>query len=248
MRVSVPDLFTSRQRASGKPPTIARQAATPATTPVADKPLLRGWSHAIAVVAAVAATVALSWASRDDLPRLLSLLAYGLSLSALFATSALYHIGTWPGRWRTTLRAIDHANIFFVIAGTYTPICVNVLSGPLRVFMLATIWIVAAAGSIASVGTLRLPRWLSVGLYVGAGWLALIPAPSLVRLLPSGAIALLLGGGLLYTVGAVVYARRRPDPFPRTFGYHEVFHLCVIGGSAAFLTVIWIWVLPFPRS
>ena len=217
------------------------------TSTVAGKPLLRGWSHAVAVVPAVAATVILISQSRDDLPRLLSMLVYGVSLIALYATSALYHIGSWAGRWRTTLRAIDHTNIFLVIAGTYTPICVNLLSGWLRPTVLISIWIVAAAGVTFSVAALRLPRWLGVTLYVGAGWIALVPAPTLVQTLPLPASVLLLGGGLLYTAGATIYACRRPDPLPHIFGYHEIFHLFVIAGSAAFFVLIWVWVIPFPR-
>jgi hemolysin III len=94
----------------------------PATVSLPIKPVFRGWSHAAAAIAAIAATMALGWETRADPPRLLSMLVYGATLVALYATSALYHIGEWRGRWRTTLRAIDHANIFFVIAGTYTPI------------------------------------------------------------------------------------------------------------------------------
>ena len=219
-----------------------------ATSPASPRPLLRGWSHAVAVVPAVAATVLLAALSRDDLPRLVSMLVYGGSLVALYATSALYHIGPWTGRWRTILRSADHANIFLVIAGTYTPICVNLLSGWLRPAILVAVWTVAMAGATFSVATLRRPRWVAVALYVGAGWIALVPAPSLVQVLPPPAMVLLIAGGLLYTAGATIYARRQPDPIPHVFGYHEVFHLLVIAGSAAFLAVIWIWVVSFPRS
>ena len=166
----------------------------------------------------------------------------------LYAGSAIYHIGSWQGRRRTVLRTLDHANIFIVIAGTYTPICVNVLSGWLRPTMLLLIWTLAAAGAILSMVTVKLPRWVTVVVYVSMGWIALVPAPSLVRLLPPPAIVMLVGGGVLYTAGAAIYALRRPNPFPRVFGFHELFHLFVIGGSTAFLAAIWTWVMPFPRQ
>ncbi len=200
------------------------------------------------MVAAVAATGGLLARSGDDLPRLLSMLVYGLSMIELYAISAIYHIGRWQGRRRHMLRALDHANIYIMIAGTYTPFCVNVLSGWLRPTVLGLIWTLAVLGAASSIFTLALPRWTAVALYFGMGWVALIPAPTLVGALPLTATALLLCGGVFYTIGGVIYARRRPDPFPRIFGYHEIFHLFVIAGSAAFLAVIWMWVLPFPRA
>jgi hemolysin III len=212
------------------------------------KPLLRGWFHAVAALGAVAATVGLLLRTQDDPIRLLSMLVFGLSMIELYALSAVYHIGSWQGRRRTVLRALDHANIFVLIAGTYTPICVNVLSGWLRTGVLALIWSLALAGVIGAVFTLRLPRWLSTGLYIVMGWVSVAAAPEIARILPWEALGLLVGGGVLYSVGALIYALRRPDPFPRVFGYHEIFHLFVIAGSAAFLFAIWVWVVPFPRS
>jgi hemolysin III len=193
-------------------------------------------------------TVALVLRSHDDLPRLLSMLVYGLSMIELYAVSAVYHLGAWQGRRRQIVRALDHANIFILIAGTYTPICVNVLSGWLRPTVLVLIWALAAVGVTLSVLAVAMPRWATTGLYLVMGWVAIIPAPSLVRDLPASAVALLVGGGLLYSAGAVIYALKRPDPLPRFFGFHEVFHLFVIAGSITFLAAIWIWVMPFPRA
>ena len=213
----------------------------------APKPLLRGRFHAAAAVAAVLLTAALCWRSRADPPRLLSMLIFGLSMVELYAVSAVYHIGRWrPAVWRR-LRALDHANIFVLIAGTYTPLCFNVLSGWLRIAILALIWALAVAGAALATLTLHTPRWLSTALYVGMGWVALLALPEFARALGWGAVALLLAGGGLYTAGAVVYACRRPDPFPRVLGFHEVFHLFVIAGGAAFAAAIWFWALPFPR-
>lgn len=218
-----------------------------ASGPSREKPLLRGWFHAFAAAAAAAVSVVMLLGTLDDPIRFISLLVFGLSMVELYTVSAIYHIGWWGGRRRKVLRAIDHANIFVLIAGTYTPICVNVLSGWIRVGVLVLIWVLALAGVASAVFTLKLPRWGSTALYIVMGWVALLPSPVLVAALPLMAIGLLVGGGVLYTVGAVAYALRRPNPFPRVFGYHEVFHLFVIAGGAAFVAMIWIWVVPFPR-
>jgi hemolysin III len=219
----------------------------PPSVSTAPKPLLRGRFHALAAVGALLLTGALCWQSRGDLPRLLSMLIFGLSMVELYTVSAIYHIGRWhPVAWRR-LRALDHANIFILIAGTYTPLCFNVLSGWLRPAILVLIWALAIVGAALAALTLRAPRWLSTALYVFMGWVALLALPAFARALGWGAvIALLLGGGF-YTVGALVYARRWPNPFPRVFGFHEIFHLFVIAGGASFAAVIWIWALHFPR-
>lgn len=211
------------------------------------KPRLRGWSHAVAALAAVAVTIGLLLQTHDDLVRFASLLIFGLTMIVLYAVSAIYHIGTWQGRHHAVLRAVDHANIFLLIAGTYTPIIVNVLSGTLRLVVLAIIWALAVAGAVGTVLMLRLPRWLTTSLYVGMGWISLITLPAMLQLLPGQALAFLLAGGVFYSIGAVVYALKRPNPLPRIFGFHEIFHLFTIAGGAAFVIAIWVWVVPFPR-
>lgn len=212
------------------------------------KPLLRGWSHAFAALAAVVVTAVLLFQARHDWLLFGSLLIFGLSMIVLYSVSAIYHIGSWQGRHYNVLRALDHANIFLLIAGTYTPICVNVLSGWLRTGVLTLIWTLALAGILGTVLTFRLPRWISTSLYIGLGWVSLITLPELFQRLPWQAVALLMVGGVLYTIGALVYAFRRPNPLPRVFGFHEIFHLFVIAGNAAFIVMIWIWVVPFPRA
>jgi hemolysin III len=212
------------------------------------KPRLRGWSHALAAVGALAATVALCWRCSDDPPRVASMLVYGLSMGWMFAVSATYHLGTWRPAPRRLLRALDHASIFVLIAGTYTPVAFNALAGWERPIVLGAIWTLAALGIMFSASTLRLPRWATPALYVGMGWVALVSTPSLATALPWSAVGALVGGGALYTIGALVYVRRWPDPLPRVFGFHEVFHVLVIGGAATFAAVIWIWLVPFPRA
>lgn len=208
---------------------------------------MRGWSHILAAVASLLLTIALCWRSSTDIPRLISLVIFGLSMIELYTVSALYHVGRWQERTRRLLRTLDHANIFVLIAGTYTPLCFNILSGWLRVTILAVIWVLAALGVGLALFTLRLPRWITTALYIGMGWVVILALPAFLAVIPWYAVAILLLGGALYTVGAVVYARKRPDPFPRIFGFHEVFHLFVIAGSVAFASCIWIWALHFPR-
>src|SRR5713226_3153038 len=225
---------------------IQQQTRNLETLP-AIKPLLRGWFHAVAAACAVALTVVLCWLSWGDIPKLISMLIFGLSMIELYTISAIYHIGTWSEPRRRLLRAIDHANIFVLIAGTYTPLCFNILTGWVRVTILIVIWTLALVGIASSIFTLKLPRWTNAALYAGMGWVVILAIPAFLAVLPWIAVATLFLGGVLYTIGAVIYARKKPDPFPKVWGYHEVFHLFVILGSVAFATCVWIWALPFPR-
>lgn len=226
--------------------THARTAATNTTTP--GKPLLRGWFHAAAALAALGLTIALAWRSHTDVARLISMLVFGLSMIELYTVSAIYHIGRWREGQRRVLRSVDHANIFVLIAGTYTPICVNVLGGWVRVALLVAIWALAAAGIGVALFAARIPRWVNASLYVGMGWVGVLALPAFAAVLPWAALATLLLGGLLYTLGAVVYALKRPDPFPRILGFHEVFHLFVVAGGVAFAVMVWIWAFPALRG
>jgi hemolysin III len=219
------------------------------TTPVHNiKPFLRGWFHAGAAVSVLPLIGLMCWSCRHDPPRMYSILVFGFSTLALYTVSAIYHIFSWRGIWFKFLRTFDHANIFVVIAGTYTPIIFNVLSDWLRGVMLAGIWLMAASGVVTAFFTRFIHRWVRTGLYIGMGWVSLIALPVILSLLPLGAVAMLILGGILYTLGAVVYGLRWPNPSPRWFGFHEIFHLFVIAGSAAYIIAIWLWVVPFPRS
>jgi hemolysin III len=185
---------------------------------------------------------------------MVSMIVFGLAMVELYSVSAVYHIGSWRDKPYRVLRALDHSNIFVVIAGTYTPLCFNLLSGWGRVAILILIWVLAFAGiglSVVTIGVAGLkwevPRWVGTGLYIAMGWVAIFALPAYLAVLPWTAIGLLLLGGALYTVGAIVYAKKRPNPFPRVFGFHEIFHLFVIAGGAVFAIVVWVWALPFPR-
>jgi hemolysin III len=211
------------------------------------KPLLRGYLHAGAAALMVAGTVVLLVLSAHDRPKQLSLLVYGLSGLVLFGMSALYHIVTWDAQRRALLRRLDHANIFLLIAGTYTPIAFNTMSGGWRVGVLAAVWGLALAGIAVNTLPLKLPRWLGVGLYLLTGWVALAALPEIVGNLGGGALALLGMGGVLYTLGALAYGFKRPALWPRVFGYHELFHAFTIAANAAFFAFMLVYVLPAAR-
>lgn len=211
------------------------------------KPLLRGWFHAVAACVAVLLTVAFVAKSWGDTARMISLLIFGLSMVELYGVSGTYHIGHWHEPVRSRLRALDHANIFLLIAGTYTPICFNVLSGWVRIALLTVVWALTFAGIAIALCTLHTPRWVHVTLYIAVGWVAIPALPAFYAALSWLPVSLLVFGGILYSVGAVVYARKWPNPSPRVFGFHEIFHLFVIAGSVAFTAVVWFWALPYPR-
>lgn len=217
------------------------------TLPGKVKPLLRGWSHALAALGSLVVTLCLCVLSYADKPRLLSMLIFGLSMIELYTVSAIYHIITWSPPRRRIWRALDHANIFVLIAGTYTPLCFNILTGWVRLVILLVIWLLALLGVSTALFSIKFPRWVSAALYIGMGWIVVLALPLFLAVLPWFSVATLLLGGLCYTIGAVIYARKKPDPFPRVWGYHELFHLFVILGSSAFAACVWIWALPFPR-
>lgn len=191
-----------------------------------EKPLLRGVSHEVAAAFALAGWVLLVRAAPG--PRAAFAAAvYGLALTAQFGVSALYHRPSWGTRARLLMRRLDHAAIFLLIAGTYTPVCLLLPAGGGRT-LLALVWAGALAGMIVSVLWPLAPKWVMAALAIALGWAVVPVLPALRVAIGPGGLALLLGGGLAYTAGAIIYASRRPDPFPRVFGYHEVFHALVI--------------------
>ncbi len=209
------------------------------------KPLLRGWLHALATVIAVPLTIGLVARTMHDTPRMIAMLVYGIGMVQLYAVSALYHIGSWRGRWLRFIRNLDHANIFVMIAGTYTPLCVALLTGWLRLTALLTVWIAALTGILLTVLFTGQYRRVRTTLYVGMAVIPSVLTWEIVRALPLGATALLITGGLLYMLGALVYTAKRPNPLPRVFGFHEIFHVLVVGAGAAFAAAIWVWVVPY---
>jgi hemolysin III len=211
------------------------------------KPRLRGWSHAVGAVFAIIGAAALVIASREQPAKALTMAIYGLSLILLLGMSAVYHIGTWRPRVRAVLRGLDHANIFLFIAATYTAVVFNAVTGYWRVGILVSIWLLAVIGMATLTGAIAIPRWAVAGLYVGLGWIGVVAIPQIAGSLGLPALLLILLGGLLYSTGALAYAFKRPRLWPATFGYHEVFHLLVLGASASFFLVMALYVVPFRR-
>jgi len=212
------------------------------------KPLLRGWSHAVAAVVAVAGLVSLVVITRHDPAKLVSMAVYGTGLVLLFAVSATYHIFNWPPRVKDWLRRADHATIFVFIAATYTPLVFNVLDGWWRLGVLITIWVCALAGVVGAAPFLRIPRAALAGLYLAMGWIAVVALVPLSAALGWAAALLMALGGLQYSLGAAAYAFRRPRLWPRVFGYHEVFHLAVITASITFYVIVVYYAVPYHRN
>ena len=202
------------------------------------KPKLRGYSHALVAPLAALVTVYLVWSTSGDLARQISLMIYGCSLVLLFAVSATYHIGNWPVRVREVLRRFDHSNIFLLIAGTYTPIVLTMLSGWWRVAILVAVWVPAVAGVGISVSGIPMRRGVLTMLYILVGWIAAAAIPQILQQVGLGGGLLLLGGGVFYSLGGLCYALKWPPLWRRVFSYHEVFHLFVIAASAFFLIFI----------
>lgn len=195
--------------------------------PLSARPKLRGWLHLGAVplslVLGVIAVV-LAAPGRDRW----SAGVYLVTTVLLFSVSAAYHRRIWGARWEAVLKRIDHSNIYLFIAGSYTPFAVTLLPGVVGEVLLIVVWSIAALGVIFRVVWIGAPRWLYVGTYIALGWAAVGYLPALWR--SGGAVVVLLiaAGGALYTIGAIVYAFRRPNPFPRWFGFHELFHFFTI--------------------
>jgi hemolysin III len=171
-------------------------------------------------------------------------MVYALSLSALFGVSALYHEVTWSVPVRRWMRRLDHAMIFLLIAGTYTPLSLLVLSGTLGVVVLVVVWSGALLGMALNMVWIDAPKWFSATVYILLGWVAVVALPQLVSLLGTTATILLVLGGVLYSAGAAVYALKRPNPVPAVFGYHEVFHALVIAAAMTHYVVVAFYVLP----
>lgn len=190
------------------------------------KPKLRGWLHAGASPVALAAGVVLVSLAPSTSARLAAG-AFALTSFVLFTTSALYHRGNWSPLAERRLKRLDHANIFLLIAGSYTPFAMTLLDGSARVGMLVMVWTGAILGVGFRVFWTNAPRWLYVPLYVALGWAAIFYADDFAG--GGGAvITLICIGGGLYTLGGLVYGLKKPDPFPKWFGFHEIFHVLTI--------------------
>lgn len=198
-------------------------AAQAAQAVQAVKPRLRGWLHAGTFPLALIAGLLLI-ALGPTLAARLCAAVYALTSVLLFGVSAAYHRGRWSAPWEEMLRRFDHANIYLIIAGTYTPFAALILRGEVRVLVLSVVWAGALAGVLFRVLWVRAPRWLYTALYIGLGWVAAFFVPQFVNGAGLTVCLLVALGGVLYSLGGLVYGMRRPNPSPHWFGFHEVFH------------------------
>ncbi|TAM82917.1 MAG: hemolysin III family protein [Jatrophihabitans sp.] len=206
------------------------------------KPRLRGWLHAYAALVSIAsgaALVAVAAALRGGTAGT-STGIYGATVTLLFGTSALYHRLDWQPRARARMRRLDHSMIFVFIAGTYTPIAVLALPRAAAIAVLAVVWTGAAFGVAVQTAWPRAPRWVSVPCYIALGWVAVFVMPDLLHRGGVAAFVLIVAGGVVYTLGALVYGLKRPDPWPGTFGFHEVFHLCTLVAALCHYVAVWL--------
>lgn len=194
------------------------------------KPRMRGWLHTYAFFVAIVAGIVLCSiaASRPGIAPLITCAIYSLTVCGLFGISALYHRRVWSERGYQTMRRLDHSMIFIFIAGTYTPFAALLLSPAKATWILAVVWGGALGGVVTNMFWPNAPRWVSAPLYIALGWVAVAILPDFLHGAGVTALVLLITGGLAYTVGAVFYALRRPNPWPSVFGHHEFFHACTL--------------------
>ncbi|MEV6105990.1 hemolysin III family protein [Streptomyces sp. NPDC051940] len=202
---------------------VPEAPSVPAAPSAQVKPKLRGWLHAAMFPAALFSGVLLTALAESPRGRV-ACAVYTLTACLLFGVSALYHRGNWTPRVNGVLRRLDHANIFLIIAGTYTPFTILLLDGGRRDALLWFIWAAALAGIAFRVFWVGAPRWLYTPCYIAMGWAAVFFLPDFMRAGGIAVLVLVVVGGLLYSAGAVIYGVKRPNPWPRWFGFHEVFH------------------------
>ena len=208
---------------------------SPADLAHAVKPKLRGWLHAGTFPLALVAGLLLV-ALGPTLGARLCAAVYALTSALLFGVSAAYHRGRWSQRVDDWLRRFDHANIYLIIAGTYTPFAYLILQGAVRAIVLSVVWTGAVAGVLFRVLWVRAPRWLYTALYIGLGWVAAFFVPQFLEGSGVTVAVLVSVGGVLYSIGGLVYGLRRPDPSPRWFGFHEVFHALTVAAFVVHYT------------
>ena len=221
----------------------SRAAESSTATAEHPRPRLRGVFHQYAFPAFAALGLALVATAPAGPPRVAAAI-FGGSVALTFGVSALYHRVTWQPAARRLMRRLDHSAIFLLIAGTYTPYALLVLSGAWQFSVLAVVWIGAALAIAQSLLWVDRPKWLPAVLALALGWAGVVAFPQILEVTGSAGALLLLVGGVLYTLGALVYARSCPDPVPDVFGYHELFHVLTILAAACQYAAIAFFVLP----
>ena len=207
---------------------------------------INGLTHlAGGLLASVGLIVLLATATRAGrIDQLVAFGIFGFSLIAMYTASALYHLLPLSPLGVARLRQVDHMSIFLLIAGTYTPFCLLALDGGWRAGLLSLVWGLALCGILLKLFWMEAPRWLSVALYLGMGWVAVVAAPALFRAVPAGGMAWVLAGALVYSAGALIYGLKRPNPIPGVLGFHELWHLFVIAGSACHFWAVLGYIAP----
>jgi hemolysin III len=208
-----------------------------ATEQSAQAPILRGWLHLVCFFVSLPAGVLLILNASSGRPQI-GAAVYAVGLTALFGVSGLYHRRWWSPTWRARLKRLDHGTIFVMIAGTYTPMCLVVLGGLVGTLMLVSVWTGAVIGVVLAAVGIAERRFVGAACYIALGWVAVAASPVLVRELTATQLALVIAGGVMYTVGVFVLGSKRPDPFPRVFGYHEVWHVMVVAAAVCHFIAI----------
>jgi hemolysin III len=246
-RAGAEERIGAARDAAGRQVAAARESAAMAAHGVAhklsQKPRLRGVTHQWAFFVSLGAGAALVLAA-SGARAVIAMSIYAVGLSAMLGTSALYHRVTWTPEVRRWMRRLDHTMIFVFIAGTYTPFALLVMHGTLADVVLIVVWATAAAGIVFNLVWISAPYWFTTAVYLSTGWVAIVTLPQLWEEIGPVGVGLLALGGALYSAGAVIYARRRPDPRPHVFGYHEIFHVLVIAAAAVQYAAVAIYALP----
>lgn len=202
------------------------------------------WTHFITFLAAIVGLVFLIILSWEKTSTLVVMTIFGVSVILLYGASSLYHwIKTTPEK-ELLLKKIDHIGIYLLIAGSYTPVFFYGLEGVWKWTMLGAVWTLAVIGMVLKIWFIHAPRYVSTSFYVTLGWIALIPFVQLVHSLPTGALVLMVAGGVAYTVGAIIYATKWCNFIPNRFGFHEVFHLFVMAGTGFHFAMMIAYILP----
>ena len=206
-------------------------------------PLLRGYLHLAGAMVAPFALIHLIYVA-DTPGAVVGAAVFGVSLILLYATSAMYHILPWSATLRPLVRRLDHSMIFVFIGGVYTPFALMLMSKQLSISVLLVVWGFAGVGVVLKLSALKTPHWVSIGLYFTMGWLAIVPAVKVASTAPIEVVILPAVAGVMCSIGTAIYLTQWPNPFPRVFGYHELFHTLVIISTAMLSAVLAIYVLP----
>lgn len=206
-------------------------------------PLLRGYLHLAGAMVAPFALIHLIYVARTP-GAVVGAAVFGVSLILLYATSAMYHILPWSATLRPLVRRLDHSMIFVFIGGAYTPFVLMLMSKELSISILLVVWGLAGVGVVLKLAALKTPHWVSIGLYLTMGWFAIVPALKVAPTVPIEVVILPAVAGIMCSIGTVIYLTRWPNPFPRVFGYHEIFHTLVVISTTILYSVLAIYVLP----